>query len=273
MDCDEIRRLLDASVDGELDLLRQVDIDRHLATCARCAGRATAIRERNTALRTALPRYEAPPRLVAAVRNRLRAAQPAATATTPDAAIASGRAAPTPARAGAMLAWPGLPWQLGGIAAALILAFGGGLIWGTARARRNLLLDTAIADHIRSLQPNHLLDVVSTDRHTVKPWFAGKVEFSPPVLDLAAQGFPLAGGRLDHLDAHTAAALVYHRRQHAINLFIWPNDHAAVSIHPAARDGYNVLAWTDHDLNFLAVSEIPASELQEFATAFRAAGR
>ena len=118
---------------------------------------------------------------------------------------------------------------------------------------------------------SHLTDVPSSDQHTVKPWFAGKLDFSPPVVDLAAAGFPLAGGRLEHIDGRTAAALVFHRRQHAINVFIWPAITGSVPTRQADRNGYHAESWSQDGLNFLAVSEIPAAELSQFATAFRTA--
>ena len=112
------------------------------------------------------------------------------------------------------------------------------------------------------------MDVVSTDRHTVKPWFAGKLDFSPPVVDLADAGFPLAGGRLDEIDGRTAAALVFRRRLHAINVFIWPASGSAAP-GSASANGYAARGWTQGGLNFLAVSEIPASDLEQFAQDFR----
>jgi anti-sigma factor RsiW len=118
-----------------------------------------------------------------------------------------------------------------------------------------------------------LTDVASTDQHTVKPWFAGKLDFAPPVIDLASSGFPLIGGRLEHFDGRTAAALVFHRRQHAINLFIWPADAVAVASSQAERDGYHVETWSRDGFNFVAVSEIPAAELSQFTDDFRSAQR
>jgi len=103
----------------------------------------------------------------------------------------------------------------------------------------------------------------------VKPWFAGKLAFSPPVVDLAADGFPLAGGRLEQFAGRRAAALVFHRRQHAINLFIWPADSSAVESRQAKRDGYTCISWRHGELNFLAISEIPTAELDQFVGAFR----
>jgi len=223
MNCNESRRFLEADADGELDLVRHVELEAHLRACPDCARTAGAIRARRAALREALPRFAAPPQLVGRIRASLRAED-----------------APR-----APVIWP--IWNLAGIAASLALALLGGYAWGSAHARGDALLSEAVSEHVRSLQAGHLMDVASTDQHTVKPWFIGKLDFSPPVADLADAGFPLAGGRLEHLDGRNAAALVFRRRQHAINVFIWPANGRPI-----------------------AVSEIPAAELEQFVGAFRA---
>jgi anti-sigma factor RsiW len=251
MDCNETRRLLEAGLDGELDLVRHLEMEAHLRTCTECARAAETARARRTALRESLPRYSAPAGLAA----RIRAALPAT--------------APAPAVTKTVFPL----WQVTGLAASLAFTTLLGFAWGHARARADLLIDDAISDHVRSLQASHLTDVASTDQHTVKPWFAGKLDFSPPVVDLASAGFPLTGGRLEHLDRRPAAALVFHRRQHAINLFVWPADQAAVDSRQVTRAGYNALTWSQAGFNFLAVSEIPVSELQQFSADFRAATR
>ena len=252
MDCNETRRLLDADTDGELDLVRHLELEAHRRACPDCARRAENARARRSALREALPRFTAPPQLAEKIRASLRAES---------AAVAAPAATTSPVPRRAPLFWP--IWNIAGLAASLAFAVLVGFAWGHARARANLLVD-------RSLQGSHLMDVVSTDQHTVKPWFAGKLDFSPPVVDLAAAGFPLAGGRLEHLDGRPAAALVFHRRQHAINLFIWPVGTGTLPVRQSARNGYNTESWSQGGLNFLAVSEIPATELGQFGAAYRA---
>jgi anti-sigma factor RsiW len=129
-----------------------------------------------------------------------------------------------------------------------------------------------VSSHVRSLMANHLLDVVSTDQHTVKPWFNGKLDFSPPVKNLAAQEFPLIGGRLEYLDGHSAAALVFQRHKHVINLFIWPvngMDSKPVLLTPI--QGYNVIRWSEAEMVFWGVSDLNDKELMEFAQDYFAA--
>lgn len=264
MDCKETARYLDAYVDGELDVVHQHELRQHLETCPACSRRAEEIRQRNSAIREALPRFAAP----ASLRERVRASI-ATEDAVPDAGGPRDR---VPARAPSrVIMFP--IWRVAGLAASLAIAIFAGYRVGYQKAVRLQLFDEAIADHVRSLQANHLMDVVSTDQHTVKPWFAGKIDFSAPVVDLGAVGFPLVGGRLEHFDGRTAAALVYRRRQHAINVLVWPATTGAVSAQTVHRDGYTAESWSAGDLNFIAVSEIPAADLHDFTSAYRSATR
>jgi anti-sigma factor RsiW len=133
------------------------------------------------------------------------------------------------------------------------------------RPAAQLLAEQVVSSHIRSLMANHLSDVVSTDQHTVKPWFSGKLDFAPVVTNLAPQGFPLVGGRLDYLDDRTVAALVYKHRQHTINLFLWPLSDSDANPQILSIKGFNVVHWTQAHMNYWAVSDLNASELTEFA--------
>ncbi|MEO6994905.1 MAG: anti-sigma factor [Lacunisphaera sp.] len=258
MDCNDTRRFLETDADGELDLVRHLELEAHLQTCSDCARRADTIRARRSALRDSLPRFNAPPHLAAKIKAALENEAPSAAATPP--------------KSRHLFSFSPL-WGSLGVAASVAVALFIGYTWGGSLARQNLLIDEALSDHIRSLQANHLTDVASTDQHTVKPWFAGKIDFSPPVVDLASTGFPLIGGRLEQLDGRTTAALVFHRRQHPINLFIWPANGSLVASHQTERNGYHTESWSQNGFNFLAVSEIPAAELTQFADNFRNAQR
>ena len=262
MDCNHSRQLIDADTDGELDLIRHLELAAHVRACAACAEYARQAQARRAALHKSLPRFTAPPQLAADIRAALQAEGATHSSHSPETARA-----PLVRRRSSV----SFLWNLTGLAASLAFAVFVGFAWGDARARKNLLLDEAVNDHVRSLQAGHLVDVVSSDQHTVKPWFAGKLDFAPPVTDLATAGFPLAGGRLEHLDGRPAAALVFHRRTHAINLFIWPSGTHFSASREGDRNGYNTETWSEGGLDYLAVSEIPAAELAQFATAFRAA--
>ena len=244
MNCQETQRWLPGYVDGELDLVEAIEIEQHLQTCARCS-----------------QAYKNQQSLRAAIRGS--ALYATAPATLQKRIHASVREASTPTPAPRVWRWPWL-----GVAAAFacvaILAWGLGRAW-VAPAADDRLAAEVLAGHVRSLMADHLADVSSSDRHTVKPWFNGKLDFSPTVVDLASQGFPLTGGRLDYLDGRPVAALVYQRQRHIINLFIWPapqtSDEAAAT---ETRQGYNLIHWTKAGMTYWAVSDLNVDELQEF---------
>jgi len=250
MTCAEAEILIHALIDGELDAGHAHEVEAHAAGCARCAAALAAYRRMSQAIAEADLRYTAPESL----RRRIfpPAPQPAA--------------APPTRRA--ILGGFALGSAVSALAASGIVA----LMLGKDDEQR--IVSQIVTAHLRSLQAGHLTDVVSTDQHTVKPWFDGKIDVAPPVIDLTAQGFTLIGGRLDYVDARPIGAVVYRRRQHIINLFV---AQTARMEHRAPRtetfQGYNVRYWSDRGLNFWAVSDIGADELAEFSEKFEAATR
>ena len=244
MTCDDARRLLHAYLDDELDAAQSMAMEQHLDGCAACA----AGRREYDRLRQAL-------------------AQPALYHRAPDAlrrqweTPAMAQAAPRPRRALALAA-------AAGFAGALVLSAPAWLGLSRGADMPSALVGEAISGHLRSLQPQHLMDVVSTDQHTVKPWFEGKLDFAPRVKELSAEGFPLAGGRLDAIGGRSVAALVYRRHMHAINLYQWPADGPDTPHALAQRHGYTVIDWRQDGMRFLAVSDLNENELKQFALAF-----
>ncbi|HET6960652.1 MAG TPA: anti-sigma factor [Vicinamibacterales bacterium] len=242
MNCHEIERQLDAYIDGELAQAESEALQSHIAGCAACSQRLAERQSLGRLVRQA-PYYPAPDRLRLAVQ----------------AARKPSRLTPT------VLAW----------AASILLAVsvGGVMIAGARRARTAAESSASIANdivggHVRALMGDHLFDVRSTDQHTVKPWFLGKLDFSPPVKDTASVGFPLIGGRLDYIAGRPVAALVYQRRQHTINVFVWPETQPAPAAAESLR-GFQVRHWTRDQMAFWAVSDLNAAELDEFATALQ----
>ena len=251
MSCDDTRMLLDAYADGELDLVRSLEIERHLDGCKACARAVENQRTLSSAMRGGGLYYQPPstlgPRVDAALQRAARS-----------------DARPRP--------WG---WQLIAVAASLLLAvyFVARLTPGGARdVSSNLVAQEVLDSHLRSLMPGHLADVQFTDQHTVKPWFNGKLDYSPPVTDFATQGFPLAGGRLDSVNGRPVAALVYQRRQHLINVYVWPApDSADAGVSKTERQGYNLMHWTRAGMIWWATSDLNAAELESFVTLLRAA--
>jgi anti-sigma factor RsiW len=242
MNCNDIRGLLDAYVDAELDLMTSLEIERHLKDCAGCAQRLQNLRTLREKLRAEPLYFKAPPQLHQRVQASLRP-QPTWRET-----LRRGR-------------WLSLAAAL---LVGVLLATALYPLWN-ARTQTDALTEAVLASHIRSLMVDHLTDVVSSDQHTVKPWFNGKLDFSPTVIDLAAEGFPLLGGRLDYLDNRTVTALVYGRQKHIINLFIWPSS-GAPDAEPAAttQQGYHLIHWSRAGAVYWAVSDVEIGELQTF---------
>src|SRR5262249_30712045 len=242
---ENIRELLHAYVDGELDLANTRQTERHLQSCADCRGTEKAIRELRSALASAATAYRAP----ASLRRKVRAALRREAKSTRQAFS---------------------PWLMFATGAAFAAAIFGFALFQTTRAgRTNAIVDQVVANHVRSLLAAQLVDVVSSDQHTVKPWFDGKIDFAPEVRDLSANGLPLVGGRLDYLGDKTVVALVYQRNKHPINLFITPAPtNRSTSTVVTTRRGYNVLAWANKGMKYWAVSDLNQAELREFAQLF-----
>jgi anti-sigma factor RsiW len=249
MTCEEIRILVHALIDGELDAPHSREIEAHLATCPACAVQLRDYRVMRQALSAPALRHQAP----AALRARIEGALPSRRAVAPDRrSLLKGLAM------GSVLS--------GALAASLI-------VFVTRREEDQRILGDVVSAHLRSLQGDHLIDVQSSDQHTVKPWFNGRLDVAPPVIDLTAQGFTLIGGRLDYIDAKPVAAIVYKRRAHVINLFVAPVMGPERRATIEQVQGFNIWRWTRSDLGFWAVSDINAEELQEFGEKFEAALR
>lgn len=213
--------------------------------------------ELGNAMRDALPVFDASPELREWARDQARRVDAEA---TPEAASIKRRSPRL---------WRAARLQ---IAAGLVLAAASGLGVGSFLVRgessNEKTTDALIDAHVRSMLPGHLLDVTSTDRHTVKPWFAGKTDIAPQVFDLSERGFPLLGGRLDYVDGHSVAALVYGRRLHTINLFVSRQAKGGSVNGSLTSRGYSVVFWTSNGLRYWAVSDAAPSELEAFREAY-----
>jgi anti-sigma factor RsiW len=247
MTCDEAKVLLHGLIDGELDAASARDVEAHVAGCPHCAAELRQFREMHQAMTGADLRFTAP----AALRSRIEAAIPVPAARAPQ---------------------PSRRFLLQGFAfgTALSAAAAAGVVFFVTRSGQDeRLLGDIVSAHRRSLQVEHLADVRSADRQVVKPWFSGKVAVVPPVIDLAAQGFTLVGGRLDTIDGKPVAAVVYRRGDRIINLFVGM---AANSSHTAALgetvQGFNTQRWNDQGFRFIAISDMGADELRDFHTKF-----
>ncbi len=251
MTCTEAHPLLHAYLDNELDIATALQIERHLPTCEKCRKELEAAQAVVRVVAQASPYFPAS----AALRERLALA-----------IRAEGETAGNLKSTQSAFPWWRRPMLLPGLAAALLVAVGS-MILLLPSGPSNAPIAELIASHVRSLEANHLLDVESTDQHTVKPWFEGKVDYSPPVTDFAAQGYPLIGGRLDYLEKKKVAALIYKRNRHVINVFVWPG---AGSQKITAAQGFNMIRFECNGMVCWAVSELNVDELQRFARLFMA---
>jgi anti-sigma factor RsiW len=248
--CKSAISLIEPYLDGELDAAQKAEVEAHLDECVNCPAIYRRLSELGTDLRTLAPRYAAPEHL----QNRVLSAERKEARTKS--------------------VWRLMPAKAWAIAATLLLAVSVGWNAMLLRSQRNTIGNTSsevaqeiVSSHVRSLIGAHLLDVPSTEQHTVKPWFNGKLDYAPDVKDFAAAGFPLVGGRVDYIDHRPVAALVYKRREHVINLFVWPSSSPLAA--PAAANGFNLVAWNNAGMNYCAISDLNQAELRQFAALYQ----
>jgi anti-sigma factor RsiW len=239
--CPDQELLLGGLVDGELDAGNTALVEAHVARCEGCREELERLQAVRNLLAADGVRHQAPDSLVRRI------------ASLPD-------LAEKPPRRPMLPGWL-VPGAAGALAASLALAT------LTPLTSASVIDQQLVSSHVRSLQPGHLTDVQTTNQHIVKPWFNGRIDFAPPVPELATQGFPLAGGRLDSIDGKTVAAIVYHRRLHTVNLYVWPGDG---STGRRTQEGFAIEQWNDGGLHFAAVTDIGPAELDQFKAAFRA---
>ena len=269
MNCEEATKLMDGYLDGELDPITSQKIEQHLRECRKCEQAYEAHTALAHAISRGAPYHKAPAELRQRVQSSLR---DAVGVRVSRGATRENHPLLTSPRTARRLVLPEISWNWLVLAAAIILA---AIIASSFLPRLRpptsdqFLATQLIASHVRSLMADHLTDVASSDQHTVKPWLDTKLDFAPPVIDLSSEGFPLIGGRLDYLDNRPVAALVYGRRKHFINLFVWPaaSDEAKAP-KTITREGYQLLHWADLDFNYWAVSDVNANDLQLFKQQF-----
>ena len=251
MNCRECHDFIDAYIDNELDVATAILVKQHLRDCSQCQQLLESRKVVGALLKNPRVPFEVPDSL----HGKIQSALPPAISR---AKHESGRRS--------AIAWFSVPLALAAAFAVVLgLVF---LYQGTTlnRSRGNALANEVMSSHLRSLLATHLLDVPSTDQHTVKPWFDGKLKFSPPVQDFSEHGFRLIGGRLDYLNGREVAALVYQRNKHIINLFIWPSESGGSTAGQSfVKDGYNVLHWEHDGFEFWAISDVNAVDLKVFA--------
>jgi len=250
MDCTQTRNYMHAHLDRELDPVAAAGVEAHMRTCAACA-QAYATQ---TALRKAVKKqaayFSAPAALAARIRAQVDAAGGPARKKTPR--------------------WNWFP--LGAAIAATAVITWTAAVQMESGSHDERIGEQVIAGHARAVLTNHVIEVASSDQHTVKPWLSSSLDFSPSVSDLATAGFPLAGGRLDYIDSRPVAALVYRHRQHVIDLFVWPDTKAArSSMRASSKQGFNMLHWTDAGMTFWAISDVNAEDLKTFAETYASA--
>ncbi|PYL32567.1 MAG: anti-sigma factor [Verrucomicrobia bacterium] len=269
MNCEEATKLMDGYLDSELDPITSQKIEQHLRECPKCDQAYKIHGSLIRVIGNATPYYKAPAELREQIQSSLR---DAVGAKDKGGSGQPGQLSVPRPQGERRPVLSHVPWNWLALAAAIM---SGALITAVFLPRMRppnadqFLATQLIASHVRSLMANHLMDVPSSDQHTVKPWLDAKLDFAAPVADLSSQGFPLIGGRLDYLNNHSVAALVYQKRKHFINLFIWPTtpeDSTAQTM--VEREGYHLVHWSDGDFTYWAVSDVNPSDLQNFKQLF-----
>jgi len=243
LSCQQTRDLIHGYLDGELDLMKSLEIESHLKDCQVCAQTYKEMRGLQSAVGNSAVRFDPPANLESRLHSALKRE------SEPDSRTA-------------MMRWR---WLVAGVSLIAVVA----AIWLvvamlTRESSGEVLAQEIVSSHVRSLMADHLTDVPSSDRHTVKPWFDGKLDFSPPVKDLSQQGFNLNGGRLDYIGNRPVAALVYQRGRHSINVFVWPSSETAMNDRMSVSQGYNLIRWTNSGMTYWVVSDLNLAELQQF---------
>ena len=242
MECEPATVLLSGMIDSALNPIARFRVHRHVAGCKACAAKLEELRVMQSAIRTKLPYHRAPPDLAARIGAALPREEP------PRVVHPWFR---TPAFS---LAGTSLTGALAGVALT-VMVMGG----------QNNPTMSVIDSHIRSLQADHLTDVLTSDQHTVKPWLSARLDVSPPVLELKDAGFPLVGGRQDYVDGHRTAVVVYRHAKHVINLFAWASAGKDEAFRAATRQGFNIVTWRHDGITYYAVSDVEADQLARFA--------
>ncbi|MBC3920659.1 anti-sigma factor [Undibacterium sp. CY18W] len=254
MECNQVRQLMSAYIDQELDTGQALRMGEHLAHCEACRTALMQAEELTASVRQHATYHLAPAKLRARIVADLVQERPSRFSSWP---------------------WAWINLGLSGLSTA---AFAVTLtLYLNQPSATQIFNDEVLASHFRSLAPGHLVDVVSSDHHTVKPWYAGKLDFSPPVVDLTAQGYPLLGGRLDYLAGRQVAALAYQHGKHIVNLYLYPDTtnasntgKAAVSFTTGSSRGYQLMQWSAAGVHYVAVSDMNGAEMAQFAHQIKA---